>query len=450
MTERRHSHSTEIDSHSTDINSNSTKYDPKDVFEDLKTFATTNNNAYQTFHMNTEKTFFDDLPEYIKNLDKKTLHQIELFSIKHLSEAFSIQNSKQIWKFLKQMIKQCPLISVENKPAIAPAYAIQSALKSVVMQHDVDACIAIHSDFRNGRTIEEKMTYIRGFIIVELGECKRVKDHYTINLICAPHQELKGSVLIGAYLYLAKLRGQSLGILEVASKYTNIAAVCAYDKFGFQENLLFYENCFPDEEKENLPMTVDLSKLEYHEILYIASTNKRLSKLQTPNSKKLCRYIPDPNSKLQIDIQQKLGELHNDRVLLMSTSTRNVAHINRIVQKIHILQNIIISLKRGIDPLHLFAHYLHTLGKNASWKEKLWVQRMVNEFRKEREEKENQKRHSSGYIMYNDVLFPKKSSKRIKTQTLSMSRKNKKTKKQTSFSNNSSRKYRNNSQINSI
>ena len=89
-----------------------------------------------------------------------------------------------------------------------------------------------------------KFDTIRGFLIVEKGECEKHPKAYTINLICLDKvidgkkvNYLKASILLGAYLCMIKLLDcEQICMLELAGGYNNIMGLCAYTKFGFVPN----------------------------------------------------------------------------------------------------------------------------------------------------------------------------------------------------------------------
>ena len=75
-------------------------------------------------------------------------------------------------------------------------------------------------------------------------------------------------MLLGAYLYCIKSNPtvDQIGLLELASGYTNIAGIISYSKLGFRENLdLFKGTCFTD--TVNLPMNVDVNLISYDQII---------------------------------------------------------------------------------------------------------------------------------------------------------------------------------------
>lgn len=114
----------------------------------------------------------------------------------------------------------------------------------------------------------DKNKSIVGFIVVEKGECKLLKELVCVNLICVKENTIKGSVLLGAYLYCIKSskRKNKRGLLELAGSYSNLAGFFSYTKLGFdKDETLFNIKCFDN--PENLPMSVDLMKYEKSDII---------------------------------------------------------------------------------------------------------------------------------------------------------------------------------------
>jgi hypothetical protein len=160
-------------------------------------------------------------------------------------------------------------------------------------------------------SLEERITDIVAFIIVELGECQKYPGSYSINLICTNTKRAMpgtGGILMGAFLYTIlshppnpnpsdpitfpagksflkvtskRLRDgstieksfftsseplipvQQVAVLELASAYTNPGGLCMYEKFGFTYDQTMFSDdtanppvvCFED--RNNLPMLID-------------------------------------------------------------------------------------------------------------------------------------------------------------------------------------------------
>jgi len=102
---------------------------------------------------------------------------------------------------------------------------------------------------------------VLGFIIAELGECKREPNVYAVNLICS--QSGLGKLLLGACLYCIKFNddvSDKKCILELAHAYKNTAGFFMYTKLGFNldDSLIGKEGeCFFD--YLHIPMSVILT-----------------------------------------------------------------------------------------------------------------------------------------------------------------------------------------------
>jgi hypothetical protein len=165
-------------------------------------------------------------------------------------------------------------------------------------------------------SIDKKSRHILGFVIVEKGECKKMPTTYSIQLICTrskndfkqysydakdkvPRERSKAAILLGAYLYCAKVYGQTHGILELANAYNNTAGFFSYSKQGFVKDVsLFGSNCFPS--YENLPMSVDLSKFSYPQIINNAIGGIKTEDIQDDTG--LIKMVP--KSKKQVELQK--------------------------------------------------------------------------------------------------------------------------------------------------
>lgn len=167
-------------------------------------------------------------------------------------------------------------------------------------------------------TLENRLSGVVAFIIVELGECEKYPSAYSINLICTNLNKAKsgtGSILMGAFLYtilahpmkttpqtpITFPRGEGrlkvatsagttktyclfetdepliavehIAVLELAGAYVNFGGLCMYEKFGFTYDQSMYTNvdvnppvfCFSD--VGNLPMIIDfVNKPGYREL----------------------------------------------------------------------------------------------------------------------------------------------------------------------------------------
>jgi len=102
------------------------------------------------------------------------------------------------------------------------------------------------------------------FLIVEKGECVKLSNVWSVNLICAVLQSpngLKGigQILMGLYLYSIAENNEveeKLGVLELANGYINAGGLASYSKLGFKiDKSLYGEDCFPN--YNNLPMIAE-------------------------------------------------------------------------------------------------------------------------------------------------------------------------------------------------
>ena len=99
------------------------------------------------------------------------------------------------------------------------------------------------------------------FLVVEKGECSKLPEAWSVNLICAMNESpsgLKGAgqILMGLYLFTIAVNPvvvDKKGILELANGYVNGAGLASYYKLGFEFNAKLYgEDCFSN--CNNLPM----------------------------------------------------------------------------------------------------------------------------------------------------------------------------------------------------
>jgi len=104
------------------------------------------------------------------------------------------------------------------------------------------------------------------FLIVEKGECKKLKNLWSVNLICAKEESKKGKkgmgqILMGLYLFTIHHNSSinsadKKGILELANAYVNASGLASYSKLGFNINEdLWGPACFDD--YGNLPMLAE-------------------------------------------------------------------------------------------------------------------------------------------------------------------------------------------------
>lgn len=170
-------------------------------------------------------------------------------------------------------------------------------------------------------SLKNKTKHILGFIIVERGECKMFPDSYVINLICtrskveykkygrnvsSERERLRGAILLGAYLFCAKKLKQGMGLLELSDGYKNVKGFFSYSKMGFIRDVsLFDRKCFKD--YANLPMSVDLTRYSYEQIINYASGVDKLVDIEDESG--LIELVP--KTPRQEDIQKQVAALSN-------------------------------------------------------------------------------------------------------------------------------------------
>lgn len=109
----------------------------------------------------------------------------------------------------------------------------------------------------SGANINTEFDKIKGFMIVEKGECQTYSDNYCINLICTvqpSNTQAKptfsaGNILIALYIYVLiqdTTIVNKVGLLELANSYYNVGGLCLYTKYGFvYDRALSTPTCFP-------------------------------------------------------------------------------------------------------------------------------------------------------------------------------------------------------------
>lgn len=166
---------------------------------------------------------------------------------------------------------------------IVDDYGFQTIDQLINYVDEYDVVVAVTPDYNNVSTAvrtkkltNNKMDKVVGFIITELGECKKEPKIVSVNLICAKPGTIRGGLLMGAYLYCLKKQRyyKKIGILELARGYLNVAGFISYTKLGFNKDLSLYgERCFSD--YANLPMSVNLNRIAEETIINRATENER-------------------------------------------------------------------------------------------------------------------------------------------------------------------------------
>lgn len=172
-------------------------------------------------------------------------------------------------------------MATEVCPGITEDYG-QAQMDNITMEDDnYDILVAVERDYttyretRGTRVTEsltnQKLAKIVGFIITEIGECKKLPSAVSVKLICAKQKTIKGSLLMGAYFdAIQNSHYDKQGILELARGYLNVSGFLSYTNMGFNKNTtLFGEDCFDD--FRTLQMSIDLSEIDRDTIIDLAS-----------------------------------------------------------------------------------------------------------------------------------------------------------------------------------
>ena len=166
-----------------------------------------------------------------------------------------------------------------------------------------------------------KIGKVVGFIIAQYGECKTHPSAYAVNLICTRSIDgysIKGSLLLGAYMYCIKQtdHAEQIGVLELAFGYDNIGGFFAYTKMGFDKDYtLVKQGCFED--YENLPMSVNLQKYSLENIIGLATgaTPRQLSDVNDDTGL-YALGLPQKENSIQSMLQPKIASNANLLYLL--------------------------------------------------------------------------------------------------------------------------------------
>jgi len=201
---------------------------------------------------------------------------------------------------------------------IGRTYGINAVRRLVHSQFDI--LVLVESNYLDVKATEgytytktaanKKMNHVLGFIIVEKGECRRLPNAYSVNLICVRSLKDKprGSVLLGAYLYCCKKVGQRYGLLELAGGYKNAAGFFSYSKMGFVKNTtLFDKECFTD--FGNLPMSIDLADYRYTDFVDYASGHRKFTNFRDDTG--FMDIVPEKDNTVQAQLQLEIARFCN-------------------------------------------------------------------------------------------------------------------------------------------
>lgn len=178
----------------------------------------------------------------------------------------------------------------------------------VVLAPNADKVKAEEAHKQTKTSVNKKLKHILGFIIVQKAECRRYPNTYSVRLICArtkleyqrygksvsqqKRERVRGGILLGAYMHCVKklyatkrhppgipIVDETMGILELAAGYKNIAGFFSYSNMGFVKDLsLLGRDCFND--VGNLPMSVKLSNYTHDKIITLATGEVKLQNIQ--------------------------------------------------------------------------------------------------------------------------------------------------------------------------
>ena len=194
-----------------------------------------------------------------------------------------------------------------------------SAINRLKKSH-FDILVLVESNYQSIKAAEghtktktasnKKINSVLGFIIVEKGECKRLPNAYSVNLICVRSikEKAKGSILLGAYLYCIKKFGQRYGLLELAGGYKNAAGFFAYSKMGFIKNTSLFDNrCFTD--YGNLPMSIDIAEYRYTDFIDYASGHRKFTNFRDDTG--FLDIVPEKGNRAQEHLQMEIARYCN-------------------------------------------------------------------------------------------------------------------------------------------
>ena len=156
------------------------------------------------------------------------------------------------------------------------------AVKHGIYSSDIyDIAIIANRDIKKDKSITDKLNDVYGMIVVQKGECIQYGTSYAINLLCTNKINIS-KYLMGLFLFTIKKSKSKnlsqLGLLETAGGYTNVEALCLYEKFGFKHDNSLINNCFPSDKAYNLPMIVNLDMFSVENIFDIIRDKLKLQK----------------------------------------------------------------------------------------------------------------------------------------------------------------------------
>jgi hypothetical protein len=268
-----------------------------------------------------------------------------------LTRMESAVNKEAISKdVLEQLANTVCVDRKTGQPTIGEAYG-RSAINRLGT-NDFDILVAIEeSDIPAGKTetvAKHKLSHVVGFVIAQLGECRKKIDIWSVNLICSKTLKrsgasVKGSILLGAFLYCIKNSNfKQEGILELAGGYETINGFISYTKMGFNKDLSLYgNNCFHD--YNNLPMSCNISMINNETIINRAGERER--RVVTPTEDDSGIYNA---GKINPSIQNRLI-LCNDLLYRIQLDYVDISSDPRVLNDIELTQKFNALLASGAN-----------------------------------------------------------------------------------------------------
>ena len=191
----------------------------------------------------------------------------------------------------------------------------------------------------------DKYENLCGILIVQKGECLEFPEHWTVRFVSNISKSIKpfcqnyGTKLLGVYMamlmHYRELNPdeyQSIGLLELADSYENLAGYCSYTKYGFTEEYFYTCSRFaPD----NLFMTTHIDNFNLEDIYKIARENIRYNKGKKQKRNPLCIIKNKDFISEWIATLESLKEFDYDRPLEKSEVEKlhRVAIANNIIEQ---------------------------------------------------------------------------------------------------------------------
>jgi hypothetical protein len=253
------------------------------------------------------------------------------------------------------------LMAFEICKGIVKDYSLATMDQLINDMDEYDVVVAVANDYKtvdeNGATktvTRRKISKIVGFLITEKGECKKMPNAVSVNLICVRPNTISGGLLLGAYLYCIKnSRFDKKGILELARGYLNVAGFMSYSKMGFVKDVrLFGPRCFPD--YRNLPMSVDLRTVSNEDIVGRAAGKTRCSLSAIEDESGIYNLgKPAPTELLIINNLLHKAEINYDNLANDVTNFGNPDYDNSL-------------FKNEYDAIVLLIQNFHTMSSNTN------------------------------------------------------------------------------------